>query len=102
MDICAQVQLLLVCLSALLLYDLTCTYAFAGDLGFLHNGELYICGRSKDLIIIRGSNHYPQDIERSVEMGLFPHIRAGCTAAFSYPSPDGEERVAVIAEVINE
>ena len=42
-------------------------YLRSGDLGFLHNGELFICGRSKDLIIIRGRNHYPQDIEHTVE-----------------------------------
>ena len=47
-----------------------------GDLGFLHNGELYITGRMKDVIIIRGENHYPQDIERLVE-GLHPAFRPG-------------------------
>jgi acyl-CoA synthetase (AMP-forming)/AMP-acid ligase II len=40
-------------------------YLKTGDLGFLHNKELFICGRIKDLIIVRGSNHYPQDIERT-------------------------------------
>lgn len=39
-----------------------------GDQGFLHNGEVYICGRLKDLIIVRGRNHYPQDLERCVEV----------------------------------
>jgi acyl-CoA synthetase (AMP-forming)/AMP-acid ligase II len=37
------------------------------DLGFLHLGELFVCGRLKDLIIVRGRNHYPQDIERTCE-----------------------------------
>jgi len=39
-----------------------------GDQGFLHNGEVFICGRLKDLIIVRGRNHYPQDLERCVEV----------------------------------
>ncbi len=54
-------------------------YLRSGDLGFLHEGELFVCGRIKDLIIIRGRNHYPQDIERCVEMN--DRIRPGCTAA---------------------
>ena len=44
--------------------------------GFLHNGELFICGRDKDLIIIRGGNHYPQDIEQVVESD--DRVRPGC------------------------
>lgn len=43
-------------------------YLRTGDQGFLHNGEVYICGRLKDLIIVRGRNHYPQDLERCVEV----------------------------------
>ena len=42
-------------------------YLRTGDLGFLHKGELFVCGRLKDLVIVRGANHYPQDIERTVE-----------------------------------
>ena len=52
-----------------------------GDLGFLLDGELYITGRKKDVIIIRGKNHSPHDIEQAVN-GL-PGVRTGCTAAFS-------------------
>lgn len=41
-----------------------------GDMGFLHKGELFVTGRLKDLIIIRGRNHYPQDIEMTVEKAI--------------------------------
>jgi acyl-CoA synthetase (AMP-forming)/AMP-acid ligase II len=68
-----------------------------GDLGFLRDGELFVTGRLKDLIIIRGYNHYPQDIEYTVEKS-HPALRAGCSAAFSV-EVDGEERVAVVVEV---
>ncbi len=53
-----------------------------GDLGFLHNGELFVTGRLKDLVIIRGRNHYPQDIELTVDES-HPALRSGCAAAFS-------------------
>jgi acyl carrier protein len=62
--------------------DLTGDYLRTGDLGFLETGQLYVTGRLKDLIIIRGSNHYPQDIERSVE-ACHASIRPGAVAAFS-------------------
>jgi len=68
-----------------------------GDLGFIHNGELYITGRLKDLIIIRGSNHYPQDIERTVEQS-HPALRTGGIAAFSVEA-GGEERLIVVSEI---
>src|SRR5262249_27544091 len=68
-----------------------------GDLGFLHDGEVFIRGRLKDLIIVRGNNHYPQDIEYTVEKS-HPALRAGCSAAFSVEA-DGEERVVVVVEV---
>lgn len=72
------------------------TYLRTGDLGFLHKGELYICGRIKDLIIIRGVNYYPQDIEAIVEASS-PRIRKGCVAAFSVE--DNGEALVVVAEV---
>src|SRR5262249_28759517 len=53
-----------------------------GDLGFQQDGELFVTGRLKDLIIIRGRNYYPQDIERTVEE-CDAALRPGCGAAFS-------------------
>lgn len=68
----------------------------SGDLGFLHEGELYICGRSKDLIIIRGINYYPQDVEALV--GEDDYIRKGSVAAFACEA-DGRESLVVVAEL---
>jgi acyl-CoA synthetase (AMP-forming)/AMP-acid ligase II len=67
-----------------------------GDLGFVHGGELFIAGRLKDLIIVDGRNHYPQDIELTVE-GSHPAFRAGCSAAFAV-DVGGMERLVVVAE----
>ncbi len=68
-----------------------------GDLGFLHGGELHVTGRLKDLLILYGRNHYPQDIERAVERA-HALVRPGASAAFSVPM-DGGERPVVVAEV---
>jgi acyl-CoA synthetase (AMP-forming)/AMP-acid ligase II/acyl carrier protein len=68
-----------------------------GDLGFIHRRQLFIAGRLKDLIIIRGVNHYPQDIELSVENSA-PGLRPGCGAAFTVEI-DGEEKLVVAQEV---
>jgi acyl-CoA synthetase (AMP-forming)/AMP-acid ligase II len=65
-----------------------------GDLGFLSAGELFVTGRLKDLIILGGCNHYPQDIEATVER-CHPRIRPGSCAAFSIEL-DGRERLAVL------
>ena len=72
------------------------TWLRTGDLGFLHDGELFICGRAKDLIIVRGLNYHPQDIERIVEQD--PAIRPGCVAAFAVEK-EGGEALAVVAEL---
>jgi acyl-CoA synthetase (AMP-forming)/AMP-acid ligase II/acyl carrier protein len=73
-----------------------CLYLRTGDLGFIYEGNLYITGRLKDLIVVRGTNHYPQDIEQTVELshGL---IRDGYCAAFSIEQ-SGEEQLVVVAE----
>jgi thioester reductase-like protein len=71
-----------------------------GDLGFVRAGRLYVTGRSKDVIVLRGRNHYPQDLEATVE-ACHPAIRAGCVAAFA-TSVDGEDGLAVVAEIAAE
>ncbi len=68
-----------------------------GDLGFLHQEELFITGRIKDLIIVRGRNYYPQDLELTAER-TYPGLRSGCSAAFSMESA-GDERVVLVQEV---
>jgi fatty-acyl-CoA synthase len=68
---------------------------YTGDLGYLAGGELYVCGRLKDVIIIRGHNFYPQDIEWSVRD--LPGIRQGSVVAFGVAEA-GEERLVVAAE----
>ncbi|BBX62207.1 hypothetical protein MSAS_13810 [Mycobacterium saskatchewanense] len=73
------------------------TYLRTGDLGFLYEGELFVCGRTKDLIIVRGVNTYPADIEAIAERSA-AQIRNGCVAAFSVER-DQQETLVVIAEV---
>jgi acyl-CoA synthetase (AMP-forming)/AMP-acid ligase II/alkylation response protein AidB-like acyl-CoA dehydrogenase/acyl carrier protein len=72
-------------------------YMRTGDLGFLRGRELFIAGRLKDLIIVRGANHYPQDIEWTIEQS-HPAFRPGCGAAFSVEA-DGSERLVVVFEI---
>src|SRR5271170_1557670 len=74
-------------------------YLRTGDIGFFHAGELYVCGRIKDMIILRGQNYYPHDIENVVEKssGL---IRHNCVAAFQIQE-DSEPALAIVAEVKN-
>ncbi|CAD5954489.1 Putative fatty-acid--CoA ligase fadD21 [Planktothrix tepida] len=68
-----------------------------GDLGFLREGELFITGRMKDMIIIRGRNYYPQDIEITVETS-HPALRGNCCAAFAIEK-DNTEQLVIVAEV---
>lgn len=69
-----------------------------GDLGFLDpDGCLYVTGRRKDLIIVRGANHLPQDIEATVE-ACHPAVNETGSAAFAVQTPDGEE-VGILAEI---
>jgi len=72
-----------------------------GDLGFFADGELFVVGRAKDLIIVRGCNHYPEDIERTIERAIeraHPALRAGSGAVFGVEIA-GEERVVAVHEI---
>jgi acyl-CoA synthetase (AMP-forming)/AMP-acid ligase II len=74
-------------------------YLQTGDLGFMHNKELFICGRLKDLIIVGGRNYYPQDIEGTAEASS-ELLRPGCAAAFTIdPTQQDGEEVALILEL---
>jgi thioester reductase-like protein len=74
-------------------------YLRTGDMGFFHDGELFVCGRIKDMIILRGQNYYPQDIEGVVEKAS-NLLRAHCVAAFQIHE-DSEPALAIVAEVKN-
>ena len=70
-----------------------------GDLGFMDEaGELFITGRIKDLIIVRGINYYPQDIENTV-YDSHPALRRNCGAAFSVLTQENQEKVVLVQEV---
>ena len=68
-----------------------------GDLGFFHEGQLFVTGRLKDVIVLRGKNHYPQDIELTVEKAD-EAIISGASAAFSVDI-NGEEKLIIVAEI---
>ncbi|MGY2168118.1 non-ribosomal peptide synthetase [Pseudomonas gingeri] len=73
------------------------TWLRTGDLGFLREGELYITGRLKDMLIVRGHNLYPQDIEQTVEREV-EVVRKGRVAAFAV-TRDGQEGIGIAAEI---
>ena len=75
------------------------SYLRTGDLGFLAEGELFVCGRLKDVIILRGQNYYPEDLESAVEKSS-EKIQAGSVAAFR--GRDGEERLVVVVGLRNQ
>ncbi len=67
-----------------------------GDMGYMSGGYLFVVGRAKDMIIINGKNHWPQDIEWAVEQ--LPGFKAGDIAAFAVTTPGGEETPAVLVQ----
>lgn len=67
-----------------------------GDMGYMSDGYLYIVGRAKDMIIVNGRNHWPQDIEWAVEQ--IPGFKPGDIAAFAITTPGGEETPAVLVQ----
>lgn len=76
-------------------------YLRTGDLGIIVGDQLFVTGRIKDLIIIRGKNLHPEDVEKTVEEA-WEGVRPGCVAAFSHclpPGGGGDDVVAVVAEV---
>ncbi len=74
------------------------SYLRTGDLGFFYQGELFITGRRKDLIIVRGQNHYPQDLEATAQAS-HPSLRIGCGAAFSVEDSALGEQLVIVQEV---
>ena len=74
------------------------SYLRTGDLGFLREGELFVCGRLKDIIILRGQNYYPEDLETAVEKSS-EKIEIGSVVAFR--GPDWEERLIVVIGLRN-
>jgi acyl-CoA synthetase (AMP-forming)/AMP-acid ligase II len=72
-----------------------------GDLGFVEHGELYLCGRARDLVIIRGANHVPQEFEEC--LAPLAGVRTGCAVALGTIAPDTqEESLLVLAEISDE
>src|SRR5262245_3318736 len=70
-----------------------------GDLGFLdEGGELFVTGRIKDIILVRGMNHYPQDIEHTVQ-SCHPALRRHFGAAFAVQRPNGQEQLVIVQEI---
>lgn len=67
-----------------------------GDMAYMSDGYIYIVGRAKDMIIVNGKNHWPQDIEWAVEQ--LPGFKSGDIAAFAITTPGGEETPAVLVQ----
>jgi acyl-CoA synthetase (AMP-forming)/AMP-acid ligase II len=69
----------------------------SGDLGFTHDGELYLCGRHKDIVVVRGANHAPEEFEAALES--LPGVRTGCAVAVGFvPAGDDDEALAMLVE----
>ncbi|HUM00200.1 MAG TPA: AMP-binding protein, partial [Mycobacterium sp.] len=69
----------------------------SGDLGFVLGGELYVCGRAKDIIVVRGANHPPEEFEAALE--ALPGVRTGCAVAVGFvPAGHEDEALAMLVE----
>lgn len=79
--------------------DIQPPYLRTGDLGFIHQGELYVTGRIKDMVIIRGRNYYPHDIEHNVS-GAHHSLEDSACAVFSLL--DAEDKLIIVQEVRRE
>jgi fatty-acyl-CoA synthase len=72
-----------------------------GDLGFVHDGELFLCGRHKDIVIVRGANHAPEEFEAALD-GL-PGVRTGCAVAVGFiPAGEDDEALAMLVETTSD
>jgi acyl-CoA synthetase (AMP-forming)/AMP-acid ligase II len=76
------------------------SYLRTGDLGLIVDGELYVVGRHKDMLVLRGRNHYPQDLEQTAA-AAHPALRPGGCVAFAVPGAGGE-RPVIVQEVRGE
>jgi fatty-acyl-CoA synthase len=73
----------------------------SGDLGFTHDGELFVCGRHKDIIVVRGANHAPEEFEAALES--LPGIRTGCAVAVGFvPAGHDDEALAMLVEATSD
>ena len=73
----------------------------SGDLGFIHDGELFLCGRHKDIIIVRGANHAPEEFEAALD-GL-QGVRTGCAVAVGFiPTGEDDEALAMLVETASD
>jgi acyl-CoA synthetase (AMP-forming)/AMP-acid ligase II len=69
----------------------------SGDLGFTEDGELFVCGRHKDIIVVRGANHAPEEFEAALES--LPGVRTGCAVAVGFiPAGEDDEALAMLVE----
>jgi acyl-CoA synthetase (AMP-forming)/AMP-acid ligase II len=72
-----------------------------GDLGFTHDGELFVCGRHKDIIVVRGANHAPEEFEAALES--LPGVRTGCAVAVGFvPAGQDDEALAMLVETTSD
>jgi acyl-CoA synthetase (AMP-forming)/AMP-acid ligase II len=73
----------------------------SGDLGFVHDGELFLCGRHKDIIIVRGANHAPEEFEAALDE--LDGVRTGCAVAVGFvPAGEDDEALAMLVETTSD